>query len=241
MCRMAAFLSVKPLKGYEVDDFLDALANVASRGRTGGDTGMGHPHGWGAVAFRQGRPILYVRETSPMWKRGFYARFRADLVLAHARAASIGEVSFDNTHPFAVVSKGKMWFLAHNGSIRGLENEEKGLIGKTDSEALLLRIIRLTDEVNLKSLADVFRRIKNEFQGKMSSMTSLLTSGSEIYALKGAVEKPDYFNLYIEEGESTVKISSQPLDNGTWEEVPNWTLCLFSREKSEITRRCIRI
>ena len=161
MCRMAAFLSAEPLRGYEVEDFLDALANVASRGRTVEDTGMGHPHGWGAVAFREGRILLYVRETLPMWRRGFYARFRADLVLAHARAASIGDVSFDNTHPFAAASSGKTWFLAHNGSIGGLEEEEKNLLGKTDSEALLLRITRLANEISLESLTDVFKNVRS--------------------------------------------------------------------------------
>ncbi len=240
MCRMAAFLSVRPLRGYEVEDFLDALANVASRGRTGSDTGMGHPHGWGAVAFREGRILLYVRETLPMWRRGFYARFRADLVLAHARAASIGEVSFDNTHPFAAASNGKIWFLAHNGSIKGLERKEKGLLGKTDSEALLLRITRL-NEIDINSLADIFRNVRDEFRGKISSMTSLLTSGSEIYAFKGAEERPDYFNLYIERKENMVRIASQPLDNGPWEEMTNWSLCLFKREKEEIIQKCIEL
>ncbi len=241
MCRMAAFLSVKPLRGYEVEDFIDALAKVASRGRTGKDTGMGHPHGWGTVAFRESRLLLYVRETLPMWRRSFYARFRADLVLAHARASSIGEVSFDNTHPFAAFSGGRIWFLAHNGSIKGLEGEEKNLLGKTDSEALLLRIIRLANEINLESLVEIFRSVRKGYQGKMSSMTSLLTSGREIYALKGAMERPDYFNLYIRREDGLVKIASQPLDDEFWEEMPNWSLCAFEKEKDEIVQRCVRV
>jgi len=43
--------------------------------------------------------------------------------------------------------------LAHNGSIKGLEEEENDLLGKTDSEALLLRITRLANEINLSFAA----------------------------------------------------------------------------------------
>ncbi len=239
MCRMAAFLSTSPLRGYEVEDFINAVAEMASRGRTSKDTGMGHPHGWGAVAFREGRLLLYVRETQPIWRRGFYARFRADLMIIHARAASVGEVSFDNTHPFAALKGGKLWFLAHNGSIKGIE--EEGTLGKTDTEALLLRILRSVDDVSLDSLAPVIGEIRDEFGEGISSMTLLMTSGGEIYALKGAREKPDYFNLYVSRRSGFIRVASQPLDGGHWEELGNWTLHLFTREGEKIVEESVSI
>ncbi len=230
MCRMAAFMSLEPMKGYEVEDFLNATARMASRGRSSKESGMGHPHGWGLAAFSKGRPILYVRETFPMWKRGFYARFRADVVLAHARAASVGEVSFENTHPFSTVVGGKVWFFAHNGSVRGIE--EKGAIGKTDSEAIMLRLVR--NGIDLSKLVEGVREIRERFWDGLSSMTFLMVSDDEIYALKGAKEKPDYFNLYVKRGEGIVTTASEPLDNGNWEEMENWTLLLFRRIEGRV-------
>ncbi len=231
MCRMAALISPYPLRGYEIDDFLDSVTEMASRGRTLRGSGMGHPHGWGMVAFREGRLLLYVRETCPIWRRGFYARFRADLILVHARAASIGEVSFDNTHPISACKSGTIWFLAHNGSIRGIK--EEGMLGQSDTEALLIRILRHSRDTDIQSISRGVRAIREEFEGKISSMTFLMTSGNEIYALKGANEKQDYFNIYLRRGEEYV-LSSQPLSSDYWVELVNWRLYSFYRKEDRI-------
>ncbi len=237
MCRMAAFLSKRPVPGYEVEDFLDRVAGMASRGRSMRRDGMGHPHGWGMAAFLRGRPILYVRETFPLWRRNFYARFRADSLLIHARAASVGKVSFENTHPFSRVVGRRMWFLAHNGSVKGIRDERA--LGKTDSEAMMLR---LTDgDMGIDGLAEKIRKLRDEFWDGLSSMTFLLVSGRRIYALKGAKERPDYFNLYVKRDEGMIALSSEPLDGGEWEELDNWTLHLFRRTKDGIEEEERRI
>lgn len=231
MCRMAALISSSPLRGFEVEDFVEKVAQMASRGRTLDERGMGHPHGWGMAAFMKGRLVLYVRETSPLWRREFYARFRSDLLLVHARAASIGEVSFENTHPFSLIAGGRLWFLAHNGSVRDLR-EEKAL-GKTDSEAIMIRLLHGMDEVTPQRLADRIKRFRDEYWDALSSITFLLANDSELYALKGAKERPDYFNLYVKRGDNMV-ISSEPLDRGDWEELENWTLLALRRVNGRI-------
>jgi len=238
MCRMAAFISPYPLRGYEIDDFLDSVTEMASKGRTLRDTGMGHPHGWGMVAFREGRLLLYVRETCPIWRRGFYARFRADLVLVHARAASVGEVSFDNTHPVSAYKSGKIWFLAHNGSIKGIK--EEGMLGQTDTEALLIRLLRQSRDISIQSVLGGVRAIREEFGDRISSMTFLMTSGNEIYALKGANEKQDYFNIYLRRGRNYV-LSSQPLSDDAWIELVNWRLYRFYREEDRIVEESVDV
>ncbi len=230
MCRMAAFISLKPMKGYEVEDFLDEVARMASRGRSTKESGMGHPHGWGLAAFLRGKLILYVRETLPLWRRGFYARFRADSALVHARAASVGEVSFENTHPFSVMVGGKTWFFAHNGSVKGIKAE--GTLGKTDSEAMMLALT--SSGVNPSKLARKVREVREKFWDGLSSMTFLMVSDDELYALKGARERPDYFNLYVRRDGGTVFVASEPLDDGNWEEMENWTLLLFRRVEGRI-------
>lgn len=231
MCRMAAFISTSPLKGFEVEDFMERVGEMASRGRSLDDRGMGHPDGWGTAAFMEGRLILYVRETFPLWRRRFYARFRSDLMLVHARASSIGKVSFENTHPFSLTVGGRLWFLAHNGSVRGLK--EKSALGKTDSEAMMIRLLHGIDEVTPQRLADRIREFRNEYWNDLSSMTFLLASGSELYAFKGAKERPDYFNLHVKRGDPVV-ISSEPLDGGDWEELENWSLLVLRRVDGRI-------
>ncbi len=224
MCRMLSFMTVEPLLGYEVEELIDALALMASRGRTLKGGGMGHPHGWGMVAFRSGRLILYVREVEAAWKRSFYQRFRADLAVVHARAASVGEVSFENTHPFEY----RGWFLAHNGSVK--VRSDKAL-GSTDTEAMLIELVDSSWPLTPESLAESIRGIREKVD---SSMTFLLTSGEELYALKGAVKHPDYFNLYLLREERGVLLASQPWEQqvftGEWKELDNWTLYRFYRD-----------
>ncbi len=235
MCRMLSFMSLEPLKGYEVEDLVDALAMMASRGRTLKAGGMGHPHGWGMVAFLRGRLTLYVREVEAAWKRSFYQRFRADLAIIHARAASVGEVSFENTHPFEY----KGWFLAHNGSVN-LKSDKA--VGSTDSEALLIHLVDRASGMTLESISRVVGELRDRVK---SSVTSLLTDGRQLFAIKGATKHPDYFNLYLLKDKRGLILASQPWEQwvleGEWEELDNWTVHRFYRDGDTIRHESVRI
>jgi len=107
-----------------------------------------NPHGWGIAHFHispAGRAGFGIVEKEPVkagrskyLKERLRQGMRASTLLAHIRAATIGALEYNNTHPFQKMDdSGRCWTLAHNGTVlegallsRFIEVQE----GQTDSE-----------------------------------------------------------------------------------------------------------
>ncbi|MDC0678081.1 MULTISPECIES: class II glutamine amidotransferase [Sorangium] len=103
--------------------------------------------GWG-VGFYQGGEILLKRR--PIDDRpeislvDMTKDVRADILVAHVRAATVGSLRTENTHPFRY----RQWLFAHTGTVEGfarLRNQlsdslpqflQRDVRGETDSEIL---------------------------------------------------------------------------------------------------------
>ena len=140
MCR---FLAVRG-ETEAVREFLasDVAAQFQARSRR-------HTAGWGIAAYDDGVPAL-IRH--PVWVRddaNFLPTLRglaSPTVLVHARRATRGSITVENTHPFV---HGR-WSFAHNGTIVNRVTREvrdwlqPPVAGQTDSEVffhLLLHFI----------------------------------------------------------------------------------------------------
>ena len=81
-----------------------------------------HPNGWG-IAFLDHQNVSVekepVRARDSLYLRNrLSGRIESSKMMAHIRKATIGEISFDNTHPFVKRDEsGRMWVLVHNGTI----------------------------------------------------------------------------------------------------------------------------
>ncbi|MGD9864220.1 MAG: class II glutamine amidotransferase [Pseudodonghicola sp.] len=108
--------------------------------------GLIHPNksGWG-IAYHEGKDALLIKEAEPAsdspWVRFIETQpLTSTCVIAHVRYASVGALSFSNTHPFIRELGGRAHFFAHNGSLKGiwtempLQSDEFRPIGETDSE-----------------------------------------------------------------------------------------------------------
>jgi predicted glutamine amidotransferase len=103
-----------------------------------------HRDGWG-VAFYQGRDALVLREpgAAAESKLANYIEHHtppSKLVISHIRHATHGDHALCNTHPFQRELAGRVHLFAHNGELKGIENQgdfqpnHYRPIGDTDSE-----------------------------------------------------------------------------------------------------------
>ncbi|MDR2587187.1 MAG: class II glutamine amidotransferase, partial [Coriobacteriales bacterium] len=138
MCQLFAINSVEPVEASSLlrEFFTHADSN---------------PHGWGVadLSFREAHITRSAEraDQSPDAEH-FLARPRHYTnVLAHIRAATVGQVELDNCHPFtAVDASGRHWTLIHKGTIFDFEPLNPYFhqqVGTTDSERILLYLIDL--------------------------------------------------------------------------------------------------
>ncbi len=236
MCRMIATISPSPMPIYAPLELVDALGYLALRGRS--SDGLGHPHGWGIIALREGQIVEYYRSTEPAWRASFDDAFKADLLMLHARRASKGEVRLENTHPMLRLAGGRLWGLAHNGTIHNWEalleeGEGEAMLGDTDTEALLIYLSKADD---LRSAIERLSKLKDDSDRLgVESISCLLTDGSSLLACRGASKKHDYYTLNWsgvewEDGTESLVFSSEPLERwGPWNPVRNWSAVLVRR------------
>ena len=204
-----------------------------------------HCHGWGMAFFYGGAVSL---EKSPQCSlKSDYLRQRlcfdvsADLMMAHIRQASKGNMAYENTHPFVERdNRGRTWTLAHNGVIFDSDvlspyvHRQKG---QTDSEWILLYLIdRINEEQNRKGAAlskeerfrvveDLVREITPE-----NKVNLLIFDGSLMYAhcnLRNTLH-------VCRKGEGAV-FSTRPLDEDRWEPLPLNTLVAYQNGKQKFT------
>ena len=139
MARLVGFIGNRPDLGARVIELEGSALSVRSR--------PGITPGWG-VGFYQGGEILLKRrpiDDRPQISLVDLTRnVKADILLAHVRAATVGSTRTENTHPFRY----RQWLFAHTGTVeafstlRGRLSEslpqflQRDVQGDTDSELL---------------------------------------------------------------------------------------------------------
>lgn len=110
--------------------------------------GIRNPDGWGLAAWDNDRPGI-VKSTFPAFADREFGEIASSVfskaAIAHIRAATVGEVAFENTHPFQYGP----WVFAHNGTLASFEHLRTHLdlgvfgppSGTTDSETIFLWLL----------------------------------------------------------------------------------------------------
>ena len=195
-----------------------------------------NPHGWGLARFtdadgsRMPRPLIDkepCKATTSERLRGLLdAGIEEQMLLAHIRFASIGHPEYVNCHPFtASDSSGRIWTLAHNGTIFNGEalNDFVGVqSGTTDSERVLLHLVACIDRAQARTGRPLDA---NERFDVLASAIAALANGNKVNLLicDGEVMYV-HTNLrdtlhYSQDGDALV-FSTKPLSTGTWMPVP---------------------
>ncbi|MGM9605488.1 MAG: class II glutamine amidotransferase [Faecousia sp.] len=200
-----------------------------------------HPDGWGLARF-YGNSVSLEKEPvsaleSVYLKNRLTDGIREDVLIAHIRKASVGNLSYRNTHPFARRdASGRLWTLAHNGTI--FESPELAPYaqiqkGSTDSERILYDLVdrisgtpgALSAEERFSVVEDVVRTITP------NNMVNLLIYDGELLYIH--TNRKD--SLHLLRWAEGVVISSKPLTQADWEPAPLNTLLAFRHGKLVFT------
>jgi ergothioneine biosynthesis protein EgtC len=185
--------------------------------------GDGFGIGW-YVPELEPTPAVFV-STSPAWSnrnlRMIAPKIKSPCILAHVRAASVGDTSEANCHPFSYGP-----FLGmHNGGIGGFEGIKREmrrslpdeiynwLRGQTDSEhffaAFLQRMAKKKDAHNSKDIVDALRDTlayveslqKKKGVEEFSYINFVVSDGQRVVAMRYTTDKEEEaLSLYYSEG-----------------------------------------
>lgn len=190
-----------------------------------------HPHGWGLATHNENN-IFIEKEPVPAYK-STYLKYRlkdkiySDIVLAHIRYATIGNIDYNNCHPFTLTDKvGRRWTLIHNGTIFDFPKFEEYIDeqkGETDSERIIMYIIhkvnegidKKADALDEKERFNVISTVFSEI-AKGNKVNLLLYDGDLLYV------HTNYKNtLFYSEEEGDKIFATTPLnDDHSWYPVP---------------------
>ena len=197
-----------------------------------------HKNGWGMAAL-EGESFSLEKELVRALDSAYLAeRLRESIevrcLMAHIRWATIGAVSYSNTHPFVGRDvSGRQWILMHNGTIFSFApcndyvHRQKGT---TDSERILLYIIDVINEE--------IRRRGRDLSGAERCQIIERVAGSLTFGNKLNFLLYDGELLYVHSNEENtllrktlpggVMISTEALDDDHWEQFPLSTLFVYT-------------
>ena len=149
--------------------------------------------GWGIAWWEDGGPQIR-KEPLPAHESEMAARLADDhpvseIFIVHVRAATIGEISVENTHPFTGRALGRDWVFAHNGTVQELDRLDTGAFrqhGETDSERafhhLLTSLGTLEDDADDDAVARLVLDTGRELSLHDSRVNFLLSDGRTLLA-----------------------------------------------------------
>ena len=130
MCRLYGFRSNEPTR---VECSLVLAQNALLLQSRMDERGVANRDGWGIAHYGPEGPFVQKR-TNAAHDDLRFAKLAESVssttVVAHVRAATVGSVSIENTHPF----EHGPWTFAHNGTVTGLDAVRPMLEARTRSE-----------------------------------------------------------------------------------------------------------
>ena len=200
-----------------------------------------HPNGWGLATFHHGAVSLEkepVQASKSIYlKERLRQKISAEVLMAHIRYATIGNMEYGNCHPFLKRDdSGRCWVLAHNGTIfdyPALNPYQYRQEGGTDSERILLFLV---DQINRRQ-AELGRPLDAaERFGLLERWIADMAKGNKlnlmIYDGEMLYVYTNYANsLYVCEGGGIAAFCTVPLRAGCWNPLPFTALCAYRNGK----------
>ena len=200
-----------------------------------------HPNGWGLALLDGSLPEIDKEPLAADRSAYLRARLRepvlSSFLLAHIRYATIGSIERRNCHPFTGLdAEGRRWTLIHNGTVFDspeLEDLARVQEGETDSERILLQILRLMDRERAKAgrpLSEGERfRVLDRFMVSLSGgnkINLLISDGDLLY-----VHTNQEGTLFYRSWEKGTLFSTSPLfpDLWDWKQVPMTRLLAYRK------------
>lgn len=225
MCELLGINSARPIKANPIlkEFYTHAEAN---------------PHGWGLALYGasgisiEKEPVKATK--SRYLKERLNADIEADVLFAHVRLATMGSMSYNNSHPFLLQdTSGRYWTLNHNGTLFDFPECDHYFYqqqGETDSERLLMYLVEKLDcemENKERELTpeERFRLIDKliAHMSKGNKVNVMLYDGEYMYCHTNYAG-----SMYICKTGDTAVFSTNPLKWGDhWDPMPFTTLCVY--------------
>jgi glutamine amidotransferase len=225
MCRLMAYKGTPIIMDKLLYQPKNSLVNQSSNAREIEEplNGDGFGIGW-YVPEVNNEPVTFV-SVNPAWSnrnlRNLAPKIRTECMIAHVRAASVGEVSESNCHPFSY----KNLLMAHNGGVEEfqkikrrlrepLTNEMYNWIkGQTDSEHiyayLVNHLITKHEVIGIDEVVDAFENTFNYLKKLMAEegikdagyLNMALSNGQFVVATRYCTDpNEEPLTLYHSEG-----------------------------------------
>ena len=222
-----------------VNEYLKKLAGHSSA----------HPNGWGLAVFRNGRANIEKEPIAAFRSRYLKERLRqpieADLLLAHIRLATKGQVEYANCHPFVMEDQSRReWTLIHNGTIFDcpmLDSYWYVQEGTTDSERILCAVVdRMNRQIeeqgtppDNESRCRILDRLMCEITRGNNKVNLILFDGELMYVHTNYRD-----SLYRKTLEDAALFATVPLDGKGWEPVEFTTLLAYEQGEMVFRGTC---
>ncbi|MCM1267576.1 MAG: class II glutamine amidotransferase [Bacteroidales bacterium] len=199
--------------------------------------GESNPDGWGIAAF-YGNSVSLEKEPvssleSAYLKNRLTEEIVIDKLIAHIRKASKGGIEYKNSHPFIRRDMtDRTWTLAHNGTI--FENKELDPYvsrqkGQTDSERILYYLVDCVNAAEKKAKGNLK---EEERFGVVDRVVHTITPENKVNLL---IYDGDLFyvhtnqkdTLYACQKTNSLLVSTKPLKQDYWENIPMNTLLAY--------------
>lgn len=188
-----------------------------------------HPHGWGIMSMQDGKLIIQKESLcaseSPAAAEAVERLVPQKDILVHIRYATVGSKCIENSHPFSGTdNSGRRWTLIHNGTIYSGMELVKYLDlqnGDTDSERIFLYLL---DEINceIKKNPNPDNKVRFGIVDRLvktlsprNKLNLMIFDGEVLYVHKNMNNTLSY--KCTEDG---VILSTQPLDDNGWHDLP---------------------
>lgn len=196
-----------------------------------------HPSGWGLATYHDDVASIEKEPLRAIDSQYLAHRLRhricTDTLIAHVRLATVGELTYENCHPFVKKdSFGRRWTLAHNGTMFDcppLASYYDKQEGQTDSERILYFLI---DQFDQAQQALGRGMTMDERFNLLDSLVCQLAPGNKmnliIYDGELMYLHTNYaHSLHVAQLPGTAIFSTRPLGAYQWEELPFTTLCAY--------------
>ena len=194
-----------------------------------------HPHGWGLVTFEGNTASIEKQPMQASKSLRLQARLaesvEAAAAFGHIRYATIGQIEYDNCHPYTQVdAAGRRWTLVHNGTIFSYPPLDAFVgvqKGNTDSERILLYLVSLIDQAEQKGALSAEQRFQiiNDAVVKLApenKLNLLLFDGEQMYVHTNYKK-----SLHFLEKEEGTMFATAPLTREGWIPLPMNTLLAY--------------
>ena len=198
-----------------------------------------HPHGWGLACISPNGAL--IEKESMQASRSNYLKERLSqeidvkILLAHIRYATIGNVEYQNCHPFTGKDcTGRRWTMIHNGTIfdySPLNQYIQKQKGDTDSERVFLYLMDCLNKAQREKGGGLsFEERFALFDGivcemaKGNKLNLLFSDGKYLYAHTNC--RGTLFYLHKD---NTTLLATVPLSDEPWQPLPFARLVAFCR------------